>query len=100
MGGLSIGKGFGYSLPSTSGGGGGGGGGGFDEVDEYEVAVDGETVFLTSLALNPQKSKHMVAVNGRIMRRDVDYDVVPGGIQFRYGITSDSVVVVYYVVLT
>ncbi len=98
MGGLSIGKGVGYSLPSPSTGS-SGGGGGFDEVDEYDVASDGQTVFATSRIANPAKSKHMVVLNGRIMRRDVDYDVVSGEIRFRYGIESGSCVVVYYVVL-
>lgn len=41
----------------------------------------------------------MVVLNGRIMRRDVDYDVVEGGIRFKYGINTGGCVVVYYVVL-
>jgi hypothetical protein len=98
MGGLSSGKGVGYSLPSPSTGS-SGGGGGFDEVDEYDVASDGQTIFETSRVANPTKSKHMVVLNGRIMRRDVDYDVDSKEIRFRYGIESGSCVVVYYVVL-
>lgn len=99
MGGLSIGRGVGYSLPSPSTGGGGSAGGGFDEVDEHDVVVDGQIFFSTNRVVNPNKNKHMVALNGRIMRRDVDYDVVEGGIRFKYGINTGSCVVVYYVVL-
>ena len=42
MGGLSIGRGVGYSLPSPSTGGGGSAGGGFDEVDEHELTGEPE----------------------------------------------------------
>lgn len=99
MGGLSIGKGVGYSLPSPSTGGGGSSGGGFDEVDEHDVVADGQTFFATTATMNPAKSKHMVVLNGRVMRRDVDYDAVSGGVSFKYGINAGSCVVVYYVVL-
>ena len=100
MGGLSMGRGVGYSLPSpNTGGGGRGAGGGFDEVDEYDVMVDGQTTFATTGAMNSDKGKHMVVLNGRIMRRDVDYDIIDGGIGFKYGINSGSCVIVYYVVL-
>lgn len=99
MGGLSIGKGLGYSLPAVSGTSPRSGGGGFDEVDEYDVVVDGETTFSTSRAVNPAKAKHQVVLNGRIMRKDVDYSVNLNEIQFRYALQAGSCVVVYYVVL-
>jgi hypothetical protein len=99
MGGLSIGRGVGYSLPSPSTGGRSGGGGGFDEVDEHDVVADGQTFFATTATMDPTKSKHMVVLNGRVMRRGVDYDVVSGGVSFKYGINAGSCVVVYYVVL-
>lgn len=98
MGGLSIGKGVGYSLPSPSSGG-RGGGGGFDEVNEYDIIIDGETTFALSGTINTNKSKHMVVLNGRIMRRDIDYDIVGNEIRFKYGINAGSCVVVYYVVV-
>jgi hypothetical protein len=99
MGGLSISKGLGYCLPAASGIGPRSGGGGFDEVDEYDVVMDGETTFSTSRSVNPAKAQHQVVLNGRIMRRDVDYLVNLNEIQFRYALQAGSCVVVYYVVL-
>jgi len=95
MSGLSLGVGNGYSFPSrtttVSGG------GGFDVVDEYE-AVDGQTSFILSQPADVRKTKHQVVVNGRVLRRDVDYTLAGTALNFNFALQAQSVVVVYYVV--
>ena len=93
---LSIGGGNGYSFPSrqavvsSSGG--------FDVVDEFE-ASDGQRVFSLSQSPDTRKPKHQVVVNGRIMRRGVDYTLTGTTLNFNFAMQLESVVVVYYVIL-
>lgn len=96
MSGLSLGTGTGYSFsaratPTSAGG-------GFDVVDEFE-ATDGQTAFTLSQSADVRKTKHQVVVNGRVLRRDVDYTLADRALNFNFALQAQSVVVVYYVVL-
>jgi hypothetical protein len=94
MSGLSLGVGNGYSFPSRTTT---ASGGGFDGVDEFE-ATDGQTSFTLSQPADARKTKHQVVVNGRVLRRDVDYTLAGTALNFNFAMQAQSVVVVYYVV--
>lgn len=67
----------------------------FANLDEFDSTL-GQTTFSLASAPNASKLAHRVYVNGRLMRKDVDYTLSGSTLTMQWAPTEDSFVAVYY----